>query len=59
MTSRFFAPPAAGDWPRDWTPLVDVEETGDAWIFEVEVPGVDRDDIAIDVGDGVLTQIRR
>jgi HSP20 family protein len=56
MTSRFFAPPATmGDWPRDWSPLVDVEETDDSWIFEVELPGVDRDDITIEVSDRELS----
>jgi HSP20 family protein len=55
MTSQFFAPLAAGDWPRDWTPLVDVEETDDAWIFELDLPGVDRDDITIEVNDRDLS----
>lgn len=27
--------------PASWTPAVDVRETKDAWIFELEIPGVD------------------
>ena len=34
---------------RLWTPLVDVEETEDAWIVEAEVPGAKRDDIKVEV----------
>ncbi|MEA2313262.1 MAG: hypothetical protein QOE28_3230, partial [Solirubrobacteraceae bacterium] len=32
-----------------FTPPVDIEETDDAWIIEVDVPGVSRDDVAVDV----------
>jgi HSP20 family protein len=34
-----------------WTPLVDIEETDDAWIVEAEVPGVRREDVDIEVQD--------
>jgi HSP20 family protein len=34
-----------------WVPLVDIEETEDAWILEAEVPGVKRDDINVEVRD--------
>jgi len=33
--------------PLGWTPLVDIEETDDAWIVEAEVPGAQRDDIDV------------
>ena len=33
----------------DFVPLADVEETDDAWIVEVELAGVGRDDIDIEV----------
>ena len=50
LVNRFFAQPLAWpDWSHDWTPAVDVEETEDAWIFEVELPGVKRDDVQIEV----------
>jgi HSP20 family protein len=37
-----------------WSPLVDLEETDDAWIVEAELPGVDSDDINIEVRDSEL-----
>jgi HSP20 family protein len=55
MMNRFFAQPNAWpDWSGSWTPAVDVEETGDAWIFEVELPGARRDDVQVDVGENEL-----
>jgi HSP20 family protein len=47
MVSRVFGAPAWADWPRDWNPALDIEETEDAWIFEVELPGVDRDHVEV------------
>lgn len=32
-----------------WSPLVDVEETEDAWIVEADVPGAKRDDITVEL----------
>jgi HSP20 family protein len=50
-----------GVWPdageRDgaiWVPAVDIEETDDAWIVEAELPGVERDDINVEVRDSEL-----
>jgi HSP20 family protein len=37
--------------PRIWTPLVDIEETDDAWIVEAELPGVRRKDVNVEVRD--------
>jgi HSP20 family protein len=37
-----------------WMPLMDIEETEDAWIVEAEVPGASRDDIDVEVGDSEL-----
>jgi HSP20 family protein len=39
---------------RIWTPLVDVEETEDAWIVEAEVPGAKRNDIKVELQDSQL-----
>ncbi|HZM81803.1 MAG TPA: Hsp20/alpha crystallin family protein [Candidatus Limnocylindrales bacterium] len=36
-------------WAGAYLPPVDIEETDDAYIFEVELPGVRRDDITIEV----------
>jgi len=38
-----------------FTPPADVEETDDAYIVEVELPGVTRDDIEVDLAGRVLT----
>ncbi|EHR48436.1 molecular chaperone (small heat shock protein) [Saccharomonospora marina XMU15] len=34
---------------RAWAPLADVTETEDAYLVEVDLPGIKRDDITIDV----------
>lgn len=34
-----------------WQPMVDMEETEDAYLFEVDLPGVRRDDIEVEVRD--------
>ena len=44
-----FAPGPAG-----WQPPVDLYETADAYVLTAEIPGVDRDDIDIQTGDGRL-----
>lgn len=38
-----------------WSPLADVEETDDAYTVEIDLPGVHRDDIDIQLVDRVLT----
>jgi HSP20 family protein len=38
-----------------WVPLGDVEETDDAYVVDVELPGVDRDDIDIEVNGREVT----
>jgi HSP20 family protein len=56
MVSRFFGPPVPwADWSQDWRPAVDVEETDDAWVFEVELPGAKREDIQVVVTETELT----
>lgn len=55
MVSRFFAPPVAwADWSQDWRPAVDLEETENEWIFEVELPGARREDIQVEVSETEL-----
>jgi HSP20 family protein len=38
-----------------WSPLVDVEETDDAWIVEAELPGVKSEDVDIELRDSQLS----
>jgi HSP20 family protein len=38
-----------------WDPLADVEEHGDAYTIEIELPGVRRDDVDIELLDRTLT----
>jgi len=37
-----------------WTPFADVEETEDAWMIEVELPGVDRKDVNVEMRNSEL-----
>jgi HSP20 family protein len=37
-----------------FVPLVDIEETEDAWILEAEVPGANRKDLNVDVRDSEI-----
>lgn len=37
-----------------WTPFADVEETEDAWTIEVEVPGVDRKNVNVEMRNSEL-----
>jgi HSP20 family protein len=37
---------------QTWSPLVDVEETEDAWILEADLPGVKRSDINVEANQG-------
>jgi HSP20 family protein len=43
---------AAGDGA--WSPLVDIEETDDAWTVEADLPGVKKDNIHLDASDSEL-----
>ena len=39
----------------DWMPMVDIEETDDAYHIKAELPGVKKEDVKVTVEDGVLT----
>ena len=39
----------------DWIPVVDIDETKDGFVVKVELPGVDKDDVSVNIENGVLT----
>lgn len=41
--------------PQRWVPAMDLVETEDHLVLRADLPGLDRDDIEIEVKDGVLT----
>ncbi|HEX5983165.1 MAG TPA: Hsp20/alpha crystallin family protein [Solirubrobacterales bacterium] len=46
---------ASGYGSRRWIPPMDLVETEDNLVLRADLPGVDRDEIEIEVKDGVLT----
>jgi HSP20 family protein len=57
FAGAFATPPLAGlGWGGPgWTPLVDVEETDDAYIVEADLPGVKRGDVDVELVGRELT----
>lgn len=62
MTSRLnqiFRPSMGGEREAlagfDWAPSVDISETDDAYLIKADIPGVAKEDIKINVENGVLT----
>ena len=55
MVSRVFGTGGWRDWQRSWDPALDIEETDEAWIFEVELPGVDRDHVNVSMSGTELS----
>ncbi|MBC2868577.1 Hsp20/alpha crystallin family protein [Streptomyces mexicanus] len=48
-------PGGGGLIPDAWTPLADLEETDDAYLVEVDLPGVKKDDITVELNAGELS----
>jgi HSP20 family protein len=46
--------PAGGANGGAWMPVTDIEETDDAWVIEAELPGVDRQDVNVEMRDSEL-----
>jgi HSP20 family protein len=44
-----------GNGMAAWAPPVDIVETDDAWVVEAELPGVDPDDVSVEVRDSELS----
>ena len=39
----------------DWVPTVDINESADAFTVKAELPGVDKQDVKINIENGILT----
>jgi HSP20 family protein len=39
----------------DWIPSVDIDESSDNFVVKAELPGVAKDDIKVDINNGILT----
>ena len=39
----------------DWSPAVDIYETSDGIVLKVELPGISKEDVSVEVKDNVLT----
>ncbi|MGM0642405.1 MAG: Hsp20/alpha crystallin family protein [Thermodesulfobacteriota bacterium] len=53
--SRFFNDPFFTGENANWQPVVDIEKDDGKIIINAELPGVNKDDISIDVNGNVLT----
>jgi len=45
-------------WPTEtaqWLPAVDIRETDEALLVEAELPGIDKNDVKVEIKDNVLT----
>lgn len=50
---------AGGGWPtfggsEPWAPAADIEDAEDAYLVELELPGMDKEQITVEVSDGEL-----
>jgi HSP20 family protein len=55
LFDTFFGGSAAGSPGRRWIPPMDLVETDDHLVLRADLPGLDRDDVSIEIKDGVLT----
>ena len=51
----FFGERTANSASRRWVPAMDLAETDDQLVLRADLPGLDKDDVNIEVKDGVLT----
>ena len=57
FVERFFYgwPSMAGDTDMTWSPRTDISETDTEIVLDVEVPGIQKDGIKVEVHDNTLT----
>lgn len=57
LFDRFFGAPRAGNGTaeRRWIPAMDLAETDDSLVLRADLPGVNEDDVDVEVKDGVMT----
>jgi HSP20 family protein len=54
LESAFGIAPSAARSESAWAPLVDIEETDDAYVIDADVPGVKTDDVNVEIRDNQL-----
>jgi HSP20 family protein len=47
--------PFSGQPNSDWSPSVDISETGEEYLIRAALPAVKKEDVAVTVDDGMLT----
>lgn len=52
---RLFEDAVGRGTPASWAPAVDIRETKDAWVFELDLPGVSPDGVEVTADQKVLT----
>jgi HSP20 family protein len=55
LFDTFFGGQPANKGFRRWVPAMDLVETDDHLVLKADLPGLDKDDVDIEVKDGVLT----
>jgi HSP20 family protein len=48
-------PKAWNDFAKDFSPKMDVVETDNSFLLEIDVPGINKDDVEISLHEGILT----
>ena len=45
----------AASHPYDWSPPVDIYETSGGIVLKIELPGINKEDVSVEIKDNVLT----